>query len=191
MISILHSLWSQRYFKYIISQESFITITALVRFLQIENTQLLMWHKILLFCEIQCHSGYIDMVSFQLFPNIIFKNTDIRDNAVTMAALIWILSSVYSQRVFKMSTICESFFTMVSLIWHSQCEFSGIFWETVLLWKPSHWLHLYIWLFPSVSFLMYFKTSFCCKSFITLAAFIWLLHNVSYLILLKWTHRNH
>ena len=150
----------------------------MVRFLKREHTQLLMWHKILLFCESQWHSGYIDMFSFQLFPNVICKNTDIRGHTVTMATLIWILSSVNSQMVFNMSTICD-FFTRTALIWPSQCEFSGIFWETVLLWKPSHWLQLYIWLLPSVSSLMYFKTPFYCKSFITLASFIWLLQNVS------------
>ena len=167
MISILHSLWSQRYFKYIISQESFITITALVRFLQIENTQLLMWHKILLFCEIQCHSGYIDMVSFQLFPNIIFKNTDISDIAVTMATLIWIFSSVYTQMVFNMSTIlwkifhhsCINMAFPVWVLWYilldclivkaftlaaniymasPQCEFSDVYQDSFLLQKLHH-----------------------------------------------------
>ena len=72
-------------------------------FVNILNLLLSLYY--LVFCESQCHCGYIDMFSFQLFTNIICKNTDIRDNAVTMATLIWIFSSVYTQMVFNMSTI--------------------------------------------------------------------------------------
>ena len=163
----------------------------MVRFLKREHTQLLMWHKILLFCESHWHSGYIDMFSFQLFPNVICKNTDIRGHTVTMATLIWILSSVNSQMVFNMSTICDFFhqdcINMAFPVW--------VLWyilrDCFIVKAFTLAAFIYIWLLHSVNSLMYFKTHFYCKSFITLATFIWLLHNVSYLILLKWTPRNH
>ena len=43
-------------------------------FVNILNLLLSLYY--LVFCESQCHCGYIDMFSFQLFTNIICKNTD-------------------------------------------------------------------------------------------------------------------
>ena len=116
----------------------------------------------LVFCESQCHCGYIDMFSFQLFTNIICKNTDIRDNTVTMATFIWIFPSVYTQMVFNMSTILWKIFHHgyinmafpVWVLWYilrdcfivkaftlapniymasPQCEFSDVFQDSFLL----------------------------------------------------------
>ena len=76
------------------------------------STKLLTWYKILLSGESQFYSDYIDMVSFQLFDKVNCKNTDIRDNGVTIATLIKFIFSVYSQMDYRVRAICDFFYTM-------------------------------------------------------------------------------